>query len=513
MQTANDICSLDYLIGTLSTAYKGVITSLVAKDFCITVAGEAVILRGRILSMPAGNYDASLIGRGVELARTRLEDGSFEFKTGSGEVMRARDLQIDILQQGRHIGTFLLKNKEAGGVYISAVELSEEIRGMDFKLLTIPLREKAGLLQKAEAIIAQIHSTKKDWPAFSELLHGFAYDAFWSARDAFYSGYAILVRFAVKAAERTGRAVTVKPVSNVLDLIELPLGREEDEDRLRTASGIWVRELSGSPIDLSTQLRQAAPLLRSLHERFPGADIGPLLAGLFGSLGDKVRLMPTVSPSFLDSLRGRMAPEEYALLARYGDEGKRDIAGKLGLAEKSLGQRPYGEALEFLVRLDPDVLDDGKMIEAFFDAAARHLNVSSADAVRRAFPEIMSLLPSLSAQAVAKIVAGLPAVMEKLLALGQSGACESLLEDVGRAGPPITEEIVMNTRTAAVIMNSGSEALMARYRDILAGIVIPAAKVREISTETWADVVNPLHLERIMKFMDILEQVGERLTS
>ena len=54
MNTANDICSLDYLIGTLSTAYKGVITSLVAKDFCMTEEGEFITLKGGILSMPAG---------------------------------------------------------------------------------------------------------------------------------------------------------------------------------------------------------------------------------------------------------------------------------------------------------------------------------------------------------------------------------------------------------------------------------------------------------------------------
>jgi len=49
MYTANDICSLEYLIGTLSTAYKGVITSLVAKDFCMTEEGEATTLKGTIV--------------------------------------------------------------------------------------------------------------------------------------------------------------------------------------------------------------------------------------------------------------------------------------------------------------------------------------------------------------------------------------------------------------------------------------------------------------------------------
>jgi pyruvate,orthophosphate dikinase len=39
--------------------------------------------------------------------------------------------------------------------------------------------------------------------------------------------------------------------------------------------------------------------------------------------------------------------------------------------------------------------------------------------------------------------------------------------------------------------------------------VIPAAKVRSISTETWAEIVTPLHLERLTRFMDILQLDNE----
>ena len=424
--------------------------------------------------------------------------------------MRARDLQIDILQQGRHIGTFLLKHEGTGGFYISAVELSDEIRGLDFKLLTNPLREKVGLLQKAEEIIAKIHSTKKDWPAFSELLHGFAYDAFWSSRDAFYGGYAILVRFALKAAERTDRGVTGKPVANVLDLIALPLEREEDEGKLRLAIDVWLRELSGSSIDLSSQLRQAAPLLRSLHERFPDADIGPILARMLGSLREKIRLVPSLSRSFLDSFTGSMDAGEYALLARYGDDGRSGMARGLAQAEAEREAGAYGRVLDFLSRLDPDAVDDGKMIEAFFDASARHLTAGSAEAFSKAFGGLVSLLPSLSTRAVTKLIVDLPAVMAKLLVLGRTEICEALFADVARAGPPVSDKLVMNTRIAAVVLGSGSDALIARYRDILTAIVIPTAKVSEISTETWAEVVDPLHLERLSQFMDILELGNER---
>jgi hypothetical protein len=46
LKTANDIYSVDYLIGTLASAYEGVITSLLVKNFCMTEEGDSVTLKG-----------------------------------------------------------------------------------------------------------------------------------------------------------------------------------------------------------------------------------------------------------------------------------------------------------------------------------------------------------------------------------------------------------------------------------------------------------------------------------
>jgi len=59
-----------------------------------------------------------------------------------------------------------LKKESTDGVYISAVELSDELKGMDFKCLTTTLRAKVGLLQKAEETISVFLSMKKEWLAF-----------------------------------------------------------------------------------------------------------------------------------------------------------------------------------------------------------------------------------------------------------------------------------------------------------------------------------------------------------
>jgi hypothetical protein len=65
MKTANDIYSVDYLIGTLATVYKGVITSLMVKNFCMSEEGNSVTLKGTILPMHEGNQEACLIQSGA----------------------------------------------------------------------------------------------------------------------------------------------------------------------------------------------------------------------------------------------------------------------------------------------------------------------------------------------------------------------------------------------------------------------------------------------------------------
>jgi hypothetical protein len=210
----HDICRLNYLVGTLATAYKGVIKSLVLKDFCISDSGATTMVKGTILAAPQGKYEASLNKSGVELSRSALQNGYFEFTVGSKRIAEARDLQIDIIQSGRHVGTFLLKKETVGGLYISAVELSDELAPLDLTKLTKPLHDKVGLLRKAEEIVSQIHSTKKDWAAFSEVLNGFAIDFYWSEPEGFYHAFDILAHFALRAAERVSSADRLKPVSN-----------------------------------------------------------------------------------------------------------------------------------------------------------------------------------------------------------------------------------------------------------------------------------------------------------
>jgi pyruvate,orthophosphate dikinase len=161
--------------------------------------------------------------------------------------------------------------------------------------------------------------------------------------------------------------------------------------------------------------------------------------------------------------------------------------------------------------MDMDLLNDEKMATALFDAINSSLRKDSAGPLSDAVFEVFPLFPKLSGRARDTVARNLPLIMKKLIGSGRPDACRAVLNEVRRAGPPLTEEILMHPGIALSILGSGNDELTREYRALLMQIVVPSAKVRGLSPDTWAELVNPLHLERLSKFLDILQRSGGRL--
>jgi pyruvate, orthophosphate dikinase len=512
-EMAHDICRLDYLVGTLATAYKGVIRSLVIKDFCMTDGGYTTIFKGTILAVPHGYYEASLNKSGVELSRSPLQNGYFEFAVDSSRIADARDLQIDIIQIGRHIGTFLLKKETAGGLYLSAVELSEELASIDLTRLTTPLHDKVGLLQKAEEIVAQIHSTKKDWASFSEALNGFAIDFYWNVPDDFYDAFDILVRFALRAAERASCADRCKAVSNYFNLLELPLNADRDQKSLRPLAETWLKMISRSTIDLSSQTMPAVAMLKELLRKFPGIEISGVLALLVSSLQKKRKSVTFLNNQLLTSLGKFISIEDRDFLSKFGEPGQLRTAQKLAEVEQQLATGDANHILDMIAEIDILAFDERQHISAFFDIAEQELTAESANTFAEAMGVYLSSANQLSIEALASMRMKTSRIMEKLITNGRLDICAVLLRRMRDLGPFLFDQIMLDPRFARSVLNSGHNAFIMQYVLDLKKITIPAARVQGISPETWAEIVNPLHLERLSKFMELLMIGDEKLES
>ncbi len=504
-----DVCRVDYLVGTLATAYRGAVASLVARDFCMNDDGVAAIFTGTVLSVPDGDYEASLNRSGVELSRSRLQKGRFELSADSRRIASAPELQIDIIQAGRHIGTFLLKKEHADGIYVPAIELSNELAGVDFSRLTAPLRGRAGLLQKAEDIVAQIHSTKKNWAVFSDRLSGLSIDLFWDMPEVFYGAFDILARFLLLAAGQSDEK-SAKPVANVFDLLSLPLTEEGDRGRLRSAAETWLTSLSRSSLDFSPQIGRAVAVLRELHSKYPDLDMREAVRMCIASLRNRISARIFLERRTALSFENLVPEEAAATLDRFGEQGKDGMLRNLDDAGAWLEKGDPGQALEAIADIDRDALDDRKAVGTLFDVTEKYLSRPTADAFAGIIEFLISAVPRLSSQAREAMQSSIPRVFDRLTALGRPDICSGLLQSIGSMGSPLTEQILLDPRIARSVASSGPGPLFGLYESELKKIIIPAARVRGISSETWAEIVSPLHLERLSKFMDLLMAGDER---
>lgn len=505
-----DICSLDYLIGTLATAYKGLITSLIVKDFCITEESDSVTLKGTILSMPAGDYRAFLKHEGIELSRAEILQGHFEIAASPDAFRKSKNLQIDIMQNGRHIGTFLLKRAGGDDLFVSALELSDDVKGVHFRDLLARLHEKPDLLRRAEALAAKIFSPKKDWKKLSEDINTFSRDLFWHDRDSYYAWFELLSRHALMACERIGPHEGTKPVENYLSLIELPLGNEQEFDRVCSASAAWVREMQSSGTDFSLRFSRTIRIISDIYGRFHNENISGVLRRIFSLLKIKAEETPVIPDAVFGLLRPFLNAPDLDVLRRFCGEGRGELLDTVVDSLRMTDEGDYTGVFDKARTIDTAVLDDGVMTDSFFDVVLRDADVRSADAVAGAVSEMFPVFGKLSQDAHKKAMKYTSDLIKKMLGLGIMGACRRLLSQI--EGVKQAEDIILNPDVAAAVLAAGDPGLLGSYKDYLKGITIPSPGIKGFSGETWAEIANPLHLERLSKFLRIvsIDVVGFR---
>ncbi|RJQ13311.1 MAG: hypothetical protein C4560_14585 [Nitrospiraceae bacterium] len=501
MDDSFNICSLDYLTGTIATGYKGTITALVMKDFCMSERGGTVNFEGTIIPMPAGKYFICLIQGGTEITRDEITDGYFHLRAAPAVIEDARNLQLDVVQNGRHIGTFLLKKEEMGGLYVSALEISADLQGTNFKILGESVREQEGLRKKAESLISAIFSTKKNWGPLSEDINSFSKNLFWYIRDAFYVWHRLLSRFLFRACEYAGEGSKERALSNALSFIELPLENETENARLATVVDTWLAEACSARTNLFSRPRQVLRVISLINVKLPGSDLVPLVKILLSSIATEARSAPVIREETIAALKSRLDEKSVLQLEEFSEGSREVLIEKIGNAEDLLNKGALlPEIIGIIHSLDVGVLDRMGMTRAFFTVLNEGAEKIDDGTLATAIGELESLSRLRDVRGPAII--SFKELMKRLLSLKRNVACAGLLVTLGRTG--MQDDIVFNRDVAGLILKSGGPDLIETYKNILKKIKVPPPGIAGFSDETWAELTNPLHLKRLSGFLTVV---------
>ncbi len=503
MTDIKEICRLEYFYGTLATAYKGIITSLTAKDFCMLEESGFVTLKGTILAMPEGDYESRLMHEGKEVSRSQIRDSSFAFKVDAILIQEAKNLQIDVVQKGKHVGTFLLKRERPDEFYTSAIELSDDLRDLAPHRLVAPLRDRPGLLKKAEEIISIILAPKRNWQILSEEINSFAKDLYWADSKAFFDCYRVLVQWSARVCAASSKELAGRAASNFLALVELPMDHSP-ESEASNAVNIWLDVLRGARIDMASRLHQSVSILKRIKERFISTDIAPAAKGLLKSLRDHVVTAPVISQAMVERLHPLLRAEDFMVLEDCSEKKRVDTMAFLDAAEKMIDQHEYANMFYYIQERTSILLDDSEMTERLYAVLDRNLNPQSDKILTAVSIAIFRTFPQLSPDALRKAFLNTARLIKKLIRLNMADFCKIILSEIDRCSADIKEGTLLNPEVASSVISQSDAGLTLHYIAIIRQIHVPSPRVTGFSSETWAEIANPEHIERLSKFLAVI---------
>ena len=141
----------------------------------------------------------------------------------------------------------------------------------------------------------------------------------------------------------------------------------------------------------------------------------------------------------------------------------------------------------------------------FFAVIGRNISEETATVLSGALLTFFSLFAGLSQDAYKMGVMNIAGLIRHLIRSGLMTTCASLLGNIGNAGVRVKEDVLMNREVAFSILGGGNNTLVEQYKTLLKQIVVPGPGFAGFSTDTWTELVSPLHLQRLTEFFDIIQ--------
>jgi pyruvate,orthophosphate dikinase len=498
MEDLPDICALDYLVGTLATAYKGSLQSLICRDFCIKQAPQGLVFTGRILALPSGNIQACLIQSGIEIDRAPVVDGIFELNSERDILQRDSSLQIDILQEGRHIGTFLLKQISGSETYISAIELSEDLRGLNMRLLHESIRSKPGLNEKAEKIISFMASTKKDWKQIIPDLTVFMNDLFWYKRDAFYLWFDPINRILLRALKTLQGPERERAVRNLTALAELVSEKEEDPVLRKNYLSRWSELIVSERVEPGLNLKAFFRIIPSIQKSAPRAVADELKRFILHSLARSLEGMPVISREPLDILGKHLPHRERLRISLFLQENREKLIREISGLTSGIPEEPDEGIEEALTLIETDPL------EVILSGIIRACDSIERNDLIYLLTNLFRFLKPIQPEGLIKNSHRVRSMLTLFLRNRDFKAFSILLDEVSSKEESIRREVLLSEQLGEEILSTEDRAIRRVYLDNLKKVFIPPPSITGTSEETWAWRFNREHLSTLKSFMKIL---------
>ncbi|RMG67084.1 MAG: hypothetical protein D6710_11785 [Nitrospirae bacterium] len=492
------LCAFDYLPGTLATAYKGPIQSLVISDFCIETIDDSVEIKGRFVDLPESSYQIRLIAEGKVISEAEIKGDIFSLTVNKKDFEDFKHLQIDIIQKGRHIGTFLIKTPEQAGPLISALEVAKEVEGLNLRGLVRLIENRYGLRKKAEHLVAASLSPKKNWQEFSTELFSFSKDLYWSDMEAFQGWLPFIIRFFIISIQEL--PAHIKPLDDLVYLLELIAEKSEPSLSERTLR-LLEENLNRYAVDLTSRfVRLMKTLIRLVKISKKGSLTIPLI--MVNSFIEKLEKTPFLSEETLKLL------DRSDSLLPYSKASREETDKILNNLKEALIIKDIPIVEELLNKIDHSVFDSSKMVKALFKALrdSEKIDESSLKRILKQAEKTISgnekALETFSEEVVALIEFYL-----KKQDFGQAASTLQLLDVFEHS---LKEDFLFRQRLIESVFKSEKKDIEDIYLKMASRVIIPTSGFKGYIEDTWEPIFNKKHLERLKSFLMILIKGGYR---
>ncbi|RME66921.1 MAG: hypothetical protein D6778_03990 [Nitrospirae bacterium] len=380
------------------------------------------------------------------------------------------------------------------GPLLSATELYSQTKGLNLRGLVRAVEDKPGLKKKAESLVVQALSARKNWENFERELFSFAKSLYWSDRQAFSQYLGFIIPFMVYSINALKEAK--KPLTDLEELLELV--SETDDPSLASKTLTLLEEnLKEQEITVSQRFVPLMKVLIKLSDIGNDSKAGPWFS-LIKNLRRELDLYRAVPETILKELN---FPES---LRPYTEAFLQNQSKLVDELQKALQKDQKHRAIETLEKLNLHFLDQRNLIKDCFTFIKKNPFP----------PETLKITIETITGLIQENPEAIPLMAEELLYLVLSEETGfsikemlSYLKDLDRK---TKAGILFRDNLLERVFNEQSRDTEQTYLSTVSTLRCPPSQFRGYDRDTWEPEYNPQHTDHLKNLFKVLSFGGYR---